>query len=110
LTSIQAKAPSEPAKLPPATIERRVQMMRKRLAEGGEVARGALREVLPSPIWLQPDSSGRFLWACFSDGVGAALFDSPDILASFPVTGKSASVVAGACYRSKQVYYVDSSS
>jgi DNA-binding transcriptional MocR family regulator len=58
-----------------ATLERRVESMRKRLATGGEVARHVLRELLPRRIWLQPDESGKFLWAEFQDGLRSALFD-----------------------------------
>ena len=46
------------------SIERRVERMRARLAEGGEIAQGVLREVFPRGVWLEPDhNGGRFLWA-----------------------------------------------
>ena len=46
------------------SIEHRVARMRKRLAEGGEIARETLRELFPKGIWLEPDPfGGRFLWA-----------------------------------------------
>jgi hypothetical protein len=72
--------------------------MRERLAQGGDIARGVLRELFPNEIWLQPDTSGRFLWAVFDDGIGAALFDYGDIAERFPILEKSACVVAGACF------------
>jgi site-specific DNA recombinase len=63
LIAAQAKPTGEPRMPSSATLERRVESMRKRLASGGEVARHVLRELLPKGIWLQPDESGKFLWA-----------------------------------------------
>jgi DNA-binding transcriptional MocR family regulator len=76
--------------------------MRKRLAAGGEIARQVLHELFPRAIWLQPDDSGRFLWAEFDDGLRAALFDELagiqySSAETFPLVGKSVCVVAGAC-------------
>jgi hypothetical protein len=56
------------------------------------------RDVFPDSIWLQPDGSRSFLWACFEDGVGTALYDQEDILDLFPIVTESACVVAGAGY------------
>jgi hypothetical protein len=51
------KSPSEP-------VERRVERIRERLAEGGEIAQGVVREIFPEGLWLYPDpNGGRFLWA-----------------------------------------------
>jgi hypothetical protein len=75
--------------------EKRRARMLDRLRQGGEIARGVLREVFPDSIWLQPDGSGRFLWAVFADGLGQALFDRPSSLEHYPYR-ESASEVAGA--------------
>jgi site-specific DNA recombinase len=104
LIALQQKPTREPGKLSAATIERRVEMMRKRLAEGGEIARGALREVLPNPIWLEPDVSGRFLWATFRDGVGAALFEREDVLGSFPIVGKVGECGSGGALQQNRIF------
>jgi len=38
--------------------------MRERLAKGGEIAQGVVRELFPAGIWLSPDpNGGRFHWA-----------------------------------------------
>ena len=38
--------------------------MLERLARGGEVAQGVVRDLFPGGIWLYPDpNGGRFLWA-----------------------------------------------
>ena len=42
------------------------------LAEGGPAERSVMQALFPRSIWLQRDATGRFLWACFADGVGAA--------------------------------------
>jgi hypothetical protein len=34
------------------SVERRVERIRERLAEGGEVAQGVVREIFPGGIWL----------------------------------------------------------
>jgi hypothetical protein len=44
-------------------VERRVARMRERLAKGGEIAHGVLRQVFPDSIWLQADESGKHFWA-----------------------------------------------
>ena len=96
LQAVQAATSGEHRKMPWLPVEKRAALMKQRLAKGGDIARGVLREVFPESIWLQPDSSGRFLWACFSDGVGAALFDQEDIADFFPTVRESACMVAGA--------------
>jgi DNA-binding transcriptional MocR family regulator len=86
------------------SAERRVELMRERLAKGGEVANAVLRELFPRGLWLQPDDSGKFLWAVFEVGdeiLRSALFDDPAYRyasgdASPPVLEKSACMVAGA--------------
>jgi hypothetical protein len=61
-------------------VSKRVALVRQRLAQGGEVARAALRELFPESIWLQANPVRRHFYACFEDGVGAALFDlKPDL-------------------------------
>jgi hypothetical protein len=45
-------------------MERRVERMRARLAKGGEIAQGVLRDLFPTGFWLYPDPKGsRHLWA-----------------------------------------------
>ncbi len=67
-------------------LARRVARMRERLAKGGDVARAALREVFPDPIWLQVAPSGKHFYAIFEDGIRAALgFDDTAKLTDFPV-------------------------
>jgi hypothetical protein len=39
--------------------------MKRRLAQGGDIARSVLRELFPHAIFLQPDDSGKHLWAEF---------------------------------------------
>ena len=85
LLAMRESPVSEPRRVSAATIERRVKLMRHRLAQGGDLARSVLLEIFPDRIWLQPDGVGRHLWAVFSDGVGAALFDRPALV--FPVQG-----------------------
>jgi hypothetical protein len=92
-----------PARTKPAEpVERRVACMRERLAKGGELARGVLREVFPDSIWLQADESGKHFWAIFEDGIRAALFDDRCDPAHFPLEESDAfqkcRLVAGACY------------
>lgn len=78
--------------------------MRQRLAKGGEIARCALRELFPQAIWLDPDDSGRFLWAVYAvddEVLRSALFDDRAYRYSSadafqPVLEKSVCVVAGA--------------
>jgi hypothetical protein len=54
----------EPRKASAESIERRVERMLDRLAEGGEVAQGVVRDLFPGGIWLYPDpDGGRFLLA-----------------------------------------------
>ncbi len=95
LIEARAKPPVAPRKPSAPTLERRVADMRNRLAQGGDVAREVLRELLPDGVWLEADSSGRFLWAVFADGVGKALFDQHVSADMFHTTGESVSVVAG---------------
>jgi hypothetical protein len=93
-----------PRKQSPETIERRVELMRERLAKGGEIARCGIRELFPGAIWLQPDDTGKFLWAVFEVGdeiLRSALFDDPAYRWASgdefqPVLEKSATLVAGA--------------
>ena len=72
-------------------VERRAKRMLEALAEGGPAARSVMQALFPRSIWLQRDATGRFLWACFADGVGAALFDQE--VTEFPLVGNS--MVAG---------------
>jgi chaperonin GroEL len=45
-------------------MERRVERMRTKLAKGGEIAQGVLRDLFPTGFWLYPDPNGkRHLWA-----------------------------------------------
>ena len=51
--------------------------MRARLTQGGEVARAVLRDLISNSIWLEPDSSGQYLWAQFDSDVVSSLYDPP---------------------------------
>jgi hypothetical protein len=51
--------------------------MRARLSQRGDVARAVLRELFPNSIWLEPDSSGQYLWAQFDSDIVSMLYDSP---------------------------------
>jgi hypothetical protein len=51
-------------RVPQECLERRLARMLERLAKGGEVAQGVVRELFPDGIWLYPDrNGGGFLWA-----------------------------------------------
>ena len=67
LITAQAAKP-EPRKVSTESVERRVKQMRERLAKAGEVANSVLRELFPRGLWLEPDDSGRLLWAVFEWG------------------------------------------
>jgi hypothetical protein len=69
---------------------------RQRLAKGGEIARGVVRELILASIWLQRDPSGKYCWTCFADGVRIARLDQQDITERSPILEDSACVVAGA--------------
>jgi hypothetical protein len=67
LLATRDKPHAQPRNLSEATIEGRVQALREKLAEGGEAARSILLELFPYSIQLEPDDSGRHLWAVFVD-------------------------------------------
>ncbi len=46
------------AKVTRESVEQRVARMRERLAEGGELAQGVVREIFPAGIWLYADPEG----------------------------------------------------
>jgi hypothetical protein len=49
---------------PQESVERRVERILERLAQGGEIAQSVVRELFPDGLWLYPDpEGGRFLWA-----------------------------------------------
>ncbi len=76
--------PGAPASTEP--VAQRVQRLRHRLAQGGEIARGVLREVFPDSIWLDVAPSGKHFYAMFADGIREALgFDDRSDLAAFPI-------------------------
>ncbi len=52
LLAAQSAPLSEARRPPPMPIEKRVALMRQRLANGGDIARSVLREVFPEMIWL----------------------------------------------------------
>ena len=101
----KAALPRRPPTLPP---EKRIEQMRARLAQGGEVARAVLRDLFPRSIWLEPDSSGQYLGACFGDeDFVSLLYDSPaereaairaefDDLSKSLIANESVLMVAGA--------------
>ncbi len=49
------------------------EVVRTRLAEGGEQARAVLSELFPNSIRLTPDVSGRYLWALFDADIAPLL-------------------------------------
>lgn len=54
----------QPRRAQQESVERRVARMLEKLAQGGEVAQGVVRDLFPGGIWLSPDpNGGRFLWA-----------------------------------------------
>ncbi len=53
-------------------VARRIERMRARLAEGGDVARDVLAELFRTSIWLE--DNGEQFYALFEDGLGSALF------------------------------------
>ena len=59
-------------KASPETIERRVQLMKRQLAEGGDVARSVLRELFPHAIFLQPDDSANNSFCRLEPGLGGS--------------------------------------
>jgi hypothetical protein len=67
LERMKALSETKPAarrKGPEESLDRRVERILERLAQGGEVAQGVVRELFPDGVWLYPDpNGGRFLWA-----------------------------------------------
>jgi hypothetical protein len=68
---MRSKPLTRPHMLSAKSIEHRREEILKRLAEGGPVAREVLREIFPNAIQLQPDESGKHLWAVFVYDEGA---------------------------------------
>jgi site-specific DNA recombinase len=64
----------------PVSYERRVEELKAKLAEGGDVARAAVAEITGGAIMLDLDDSGRFFWAIFEDGVRAALLADAELM------------------------------
>jgi hypothetical protein len=106
---VAASRPKGPAPRTAAIVapEKRIEAMRTRLAQGGDVARAVLRDLFPNSIWLEPDSSGRYLWAQFDSDIVSLLYDSPgdraaadradfEALANSMKSNESALMVAGA--------------
>ena len=77
LLAAQSKPVSGPRRITPATLEKRVEMMRRRLREGGDVSRSALRELLRGePIYLE--AAGGHLEALLNEeGLAVALLELP---------------------------------
>jgi hypothetical protein len=74
MARLQAERPRTlpaPRALSEESIERRRAELVRKIAEGGPVARQALREIFPRAIQLQPDESGQHLWALFVYDEGA---------------------------------------
>jgi hypothetical protein len=55
LLASQPRVPSEARKAAQLPVEKRVKLLRERLAKGGDVARSVLRDLCPDAIW--PESS-----------------------------------------------------
>lgn len=62
------------------SYEDRVRELKKKLAQGGDVARAAVAEITGGAIMLDLDDSGRFFWAIFEDGVRAALLADAELM------------------------------
>lgn len=58
LQALQSTMRPKAPKASRESVERRVERMLERLAEGGELAQGVVREVFPAGIWLYPDPEG----------------------------------------------------
>ena len=71
-----------PRRRPAEPMARRIERMRTRLANGGEIAQAALISLFPESIRLRPDSSGEFLWA-----TGAAHLDPLLGIEDWPLLG-----------------------
>jgi hypothetical protein len=76
LERLQARQSIQPVAIVVPDVRKRflvVNQLDKRLAAGPEHGRAALREVLGERVTLQPDASGRFLWAKYSLGLARLL-------------------------------------
>jgi hypothetical protein len=97
---LAASKPNAPVvrSITPATLERRVALLRARLAEGGAVARAVVQELFPDQLGLRVEADGN-LWMELRADIGSLipLFDL-DVLAMFPLVEAQVgnSVVAGA--------------
>lgn len=93
LKALGQAALRRPRGSPQQSVESRVALMRERLAQGGEVAQGVVRQLFPSGIWLYPDhNGGRFLWAL------ARTASPPDSLTMFDSLGRLSPYAFGRLY------------
>jgi site-specific DNA recombinase len=96
---LAASKPKTPVarSIAPATLERRVALLRARLAEGGAVARAVVQELFPHQLWLRVEADGR-LWMELRADIGSLipLLDL-DVSAMFPLVEAQVgnSMVAG---------------
>ncbi len=58
LQALQTAERPKASKRAPETVGRRIERLRERLAEGGELAQGVVAEIFPTGIWLYPDPDG----------------------------------------------------
>lgn len=98
LKAERPKAVTLPRVMLAESIERRRAELLQRLAEGGPVAREVLREIFPDAIQLQPDESGKQLWALFMYDQGPArvnlLYDTEEERAAAQSAGTLAAFEA----------------
>jgi DNA invertase Pin-like site-specific DNA recombinase len=69
----------------PATLERRIALLRARLAEGGAVARAVVQELFPHQLWVRVEVDGKLYLELPADiGSLIPLFDR-DSISRFPI-------------------------
>jgi len=71
LLAARIKPPPAPPMLSAEGVERRRIDVLGKIAQGGDIARNILAEIFPNAIQLEPDESGRYLWAVFVDDFDA---------------------------------------
>jgi hypothetical protein len=72
LMAARIKPLAAPPMLSAEGVERRRADVLGKIAQGGDIARNILAEIFPNAIQLEPDESGRYLWAVFVDDFDAS--------------------------------------
>jgi hypothetical protein len=97
LARLQAERPkplSAPRALSAESIERRREELLQRIKEGGPIAKAVLREIFPNSIQLQPDESGKHLWALFVYDEGATRINLLYATAEERISAETAATLA----------------